>query len=306
LSRLDDALQRQIDLNQTRNVLHTRLGQTIEIDPEFLAVLEELCAKDGQAFSEAALQDAISFASKTLMKRMISINQFLQIDDEKTHDLENIYLHTWKRIIKTRDIPSTLRNHHYPALTRWMSGLYPEHFIEQLKSSPAIGHVVCEEYSAELQARLLGIDIQTFKQPLLDIGCGNSAGFVRYLRTFQKQAYGFDRRIENEESFLQQSNWLDYRFEPGAWGTIVSHMAFTNHFIHVFHHDKTQLNLYGRKFNEILGSLAAGGSFHYAPGLPFIEQGIDPEKYQVEQLVVIKGISTTRITRADAYRPDQI
>ncbi len=300
MNKLDVALQRQIDLNKSKNMLYTHLDQTIEIDPDFLAVLEELCSKDGENFPETTLQNAVSFTSKVLLKRLYSANQFLQIDEKKMHDLERIYRHTWKKILKTKNIYSSLKNYHYPALTRWIAGLYPESFVEQLKSTPVVGHVFCEEYSPELQIRLLRIDLRTFKQPLLDVGCGSSAGLVRYLRMFQVEAYGFDRHIEKGETYLQQSDWFNYRFEPGAWGTITSNMAFTNHFIYVYHHDKTQLSLYERKFYEILESLVVGGSFRYAPSVPFIEQNLEVSKYQVERFAVVKDISMTRITKVAA------
>ncbi|MFZ2168675.1 MAG: hypothetical protein WAW61_03450, partial [Methylococcaceae bacterium] len=70
MNKLDVALQRQIDLNKSKNMLYTHLDQTIEVDPGFLAVLEELCSKDGENFPETTLQNAVSFASQVLLKRL--------------------------------------------------------------------------------------------------------------------------------------------------------------------------------------------------------------------------------------------
>jgi len=300
MNRIDRALQRQIDLNKTKNLLYAQLGQIIEIDPDFLAALEELLTSDGEAFSELVLQETVSFASRTLLKRLYSINQFLRIDEQKVHMLESIYLRTWKRIVKTKNIHATLKDYHYPELTHWIAGLYPQSFLKHLESSPTIGHVVCEEYSPQLQIDLLRIGIQTLKQPLLDIGCGNTAGLVRHLRALQIESYGIDRRIEKREAYLQQIDWFDYCFEPDTWGTITSNMAFTNHFLYAYHHDSTQLELYLRKFNEITESLMIGGSFHCAPSVPFVEQRLETDKYRVERFAVVKDVSMTRIIKVTA------
>lgn len=149
----------------------------------------------------------------------------------------------------------------------------------------------------DIQLNLLKIDLHRFRQPVLDIGCGSSAGLVRYLRSLKIEAYGFDRQIEKAETYLQQSDWFRYRFEPETWGTITSNMAFSNHFLYVHHNDRSQLNLYTQKFSEILRSLVIGGSFHYAPGLFFIEECLEKDKYQVEQIALVKDIYLTRITR---------
>src|SRR5512139_3995191 len=52
MSGLEDALQKQIDLNSAKNLLHDRLEQVIEMDPAFLAVLEELLEDDSKTMGE--------------------------------------------------------------------------------------------------------------------------------------------------------------------------------------------------------------------------------------------------------------
>jgi hypothetical protein len=297
MKRIDKAIQQQLDLNKTKNMLYDRLGQIIEIDPDFLAAMEELLSNNEKGFPESALQETILSASRMLFKRLFLINQFIQIDEQKTRVLEDIYLRTWRKIIETKNIQATLMDYHYPELTNWITSLYPQSFLEPLRASPTIGHVVCEEYSPQLQIELLRLDLQTLKQPLLDIGCGSTAGLVRHLRTLRIEAYGIDRQIEEEATYLQQIDWLDYGFEPDAWGTIISNMAFTNHLIYAYHHDNTQFELYLRKFNEIIKSLTIGGSFHYAPSLPFIEQRLETNTYKVELFEVVKDIHITRITK---------
>lgn len=297
MDKLDKALQQQIDLNKTKNILYAQLGEIIEIAPDFLAALEELLAGDKTAFSESELQDAISFASGILLQRLYFVNQFLQIDEQKKHSLESIYLHTWQRIVETKNIQAALKDYHYPALTNWITSLYPQSFLKDLRELPTIGHIVCEEYSPQLQIELLRLDVQTLKLPLLDIGCGSAAGLTRYLRALGIEAYGVDRHIEKEETYLQQMNWKDYGFEPDTWGTIVSHMAFTNHLLYIRNHDHPQLEPYLQKFKEIIESLSVGGRFHYAPSVPFIEELLETNRYRVERFEVVKAIHMARIIK---------
>lgn len=187
------ALQRQMDLNRSKNMLYAHLEQIIEVDADFLAALETLLADAGEALSGSASQELISSASRMLMERLYSSNQFLRVDEQQVQRLEDIYLTTWKRIMETKNIQATLQDHHYPELARWIADLYPVDFLKHLRKAPTIGHVVCEEYSPQLQVRLLGIEINHLRQPLLDIGCGKSARLVRYLRARHIKAYGIDK-----------------------------------------------------------------------------------------------------------------
>jgi len=49
------------------------------------------------------------------------------------------------------------------------------------------------------------------------------------------------------------------------------------------HHLRSDGNFigYAKKYMDILSSLKIGGNFHYAPDLPFVEQYLDNDKYQV-------------------------
>jgi len=135
----------------------------------------------------------------------------------------------------------------------------------------------CEEYTAEFQLALLGLDFSDLKEPVLDVGCGPNACLVEALRDHGVEAYGLDR-LMSESSYIYASDWLDFQFAPAAWGTIISNMAFSNHFWH--HHLRMdgQHVAYARKYMEMLQSLKQGGKFVYAPGLPFIERFLKETK----------------------------
>jgi hypothetical protein len=296
---IENSIQRQIEANQSRNLLYAHFEEIIEIEPNFLAALEESLAKTQPVFSEQKQQELASFAAETFLKRLAAINQFIRVEPGKVKDLENIYRSTWKRLQKTEKIEATLKESHYPALSRWLADLYPGDFVEHLKSIPQIGHVVCEEYSPQLQIDLLKLELAALKQPVLDLGCGSAAHLVNYLRSLGLEAHGIDRTLLKTETFLQQVDWFDYAFVPDKWGTIISNMAFTNHLIYVSRHDSAQIKTYLLKFSEILASLLPGGSFHYAPGVPFVEQRLDPTQYQVETERVLGEIFATKITKIE-------
>ncbi len=123
MKKIEQALQRQLELNQTKNMLYAQLDQIIEIDLDFLAALEELLPRGPASFPEPGLEAAISSASRMLLQRLYAINQFLHIDEPKRQQLERIYRRTWRRIVETQNIQATLNDYHYPALTKWIARL---------------------------------------------------------------------------------------------------------------------------------------------------------------------------------------
>jgi hypothetical protein len=139
---------------------------------------------------------------------------------------------------------------------------------------------VCHEYSAELQLSILGIDLKTVKEPVLDLGCGRSGLLVRYLNTLGIETFGIDRDVKTFP-FLIQADWMDFPDEKNRWGTILSHMAFSNHFMFQHHYRYGHPEQFAHLYMRILNSLQSGGSFYYSPGLPFIERFLPSDRYQV-------------------------
>jgi hypothetical protein len=208
---LSDLLRGQLKLNEQKNLLHEQADQFLEIDTMFLAGLEELLNRRGD--SSFNLEDLAAEAATAFIDRIYAVNQYIQVDSEARRSLALIYSETWKKLTETRDIESTLRTHHYPRIRAFLKKNYPENLAKALKSSPILGHVPCSEYSAELQMRILRLDLSTIKQPLIDIGCGSNANLVRYLRSRKIEAYGVDRIVRHRADFLTEADW----FAPRAW-----------------------------------------------------------------------------------------
>jgi hypothetical protein len=144
---------------------------------------------------------------------------------------------------------------------------------------------MASEYSAEWQMKILGINTTTLKTPVLDVGCGTKAHLVFYFKTKGLEACGVDRFAESQPGLIK-SDWFQFRFDPGLWSTVVSHLAFSNHFW--FHHlnPRGEPEKYMEKYMEILGSLAPGGRFVYFPALPFVERFLPADQYSCQKIEV--------------------
>jgi hypothetical protein len=186
---------------------------------------------------------------------------------------------------------------HFSHLQSWLKETNPFSILLNPADQEMAGRVTCAEYSARLQLNLFGIDLTAIRGPVLDIGCGKKGLLVGYLRQMGVEAYGIDRFITSHP-FLQKSDWLDYPYKKNKWGTIISHLGFTNHFEHHNHRKDGNIAGYAQTFMSILHSLKVDGSFYYAPSLPYIEQYLDKEDYQIE-VREIEGLPhrTAKVTR---------
>jgi hypothetical protein len=296
MRKLNQALQRQLNLNESKNLLHTQVEQLLEIDPLFLAALEELLASSEAGMASFNLAEIAADAAAALVAKIYAINQYIQVDSQAKQALKQIYVQSWQKIVATRDIEATLRNDHYPKIKVYLATLYPQTLRAALQTSPNLGHVPCSEYSAELQMHLFRLDLATLKEPLLDIGCGSQAYLVNYLRSQGIDAYGIDRIIQQKAEFLTETDWFELKLEPKRWGTILSNLSFANHLVYAQRYDPNSVPRYMQKYLEILDSLSAGGSFIYAPAVEILEAQTDERKFCTEKWPVSAQYAVTRIT----------
>lgn len=300
MENLNGIIHRQIDLNKSTNLFFTDFSQ-VEIDPAFLFTIKTFVRSQGQTINPQIHSDTINYTMKVFLRRILLINQFIQVSGKKIMELREIYHHTWNELVKNLNIEGTLKQLHYPALMHWLEDLYPPEFIKTLRILPQIGNVPCGNYSPDFQIDTLGLTMPLLQEPILDIGCGDTALLVLYLRSLHKEAYGVDRYLEIQETYLQQINWFHYPLEPFSWGTIISNMAFTNHLLYTYLNDHVQIENYLFKYKQILESLMSGGKFYYSPGLPFLEERLDPGEFMVERKSVYKNIYRSVVTRLSRH-----
>jgi hypothetical protein len=237
-------------------------------------------------------------------------NEFLQVGDEDAAALEAIYRMLLADLASAADLCDSRED-----LARRIPELLRAHFermsefLQQLWRGPgeAVDFVFCEptssEYSAELQLELLGIDIDVMREPVLDVGCGPSAMLVAFLRSRSIEAYGVDRWTAGA-SFVRTGDWLAYRYGTNRWGTVIAHLSFSNHFVF---HDRAGSPVardYAKTYMAILRALSRGGSFYYAPALPFVERHLPAEAFGVTyREVPVPGLSEIgRAVRVDRLR----
>jgi hypothetical protein len=147
------------------------------------------------------------------------------------------------------------------------------------------GRPIRLEYSPELQLRVLHAEVDELLEPILDLGCGEHAALVRFLREHGKEAFGVDRAAPRRR-FVFRADWLDWPLEPGRWGTVLSHQGLSTHFLHHHLRPDGEAERYARRYMDVLRSLRPGGSFRYAPGLPFIEALLPAAEFHVETFPV--------------------
>jgi SAM-dependent methyltransferase len=150
----------------------------------------------------------------------------------------------------------------------------------------------CGYYSPVLQMQILHTSVEQLLEPILDLGCGQGE-LVQFLRDRAQQAIGVDCSISSNP-FCLCSDWFNFPFTPGTWGTVISHMAFSLHFLHHYLRGSNHLEHYAQGYMDVLSALKSGGSFLYTPGLPFIEALLPQEKYRVERFEIAQ-VSTAHV-----------
>lgn len=233
-------------------------------------------------------------------------NQFVRIDDREERELRRIYaayLKDFQDILSTSQTDQTLANRlqtlvagHFSDLRTNITRFFDDEADGDHQANVILNQVICAEYTPMLQMELFGLRLTDLVSPVLDIGCGKAGKLARYLNANGVRAVGLDRGVRNSTPYIR-ADWLDYKFEPGAWGTVISHMAFTNHFLfqHLYKHGKVEP--YARQYMAILKALKPGGSFYYTPGLPFIEAYLPADTYQVARRQIAGDLFACQVLR---------
>lgn len=275
MSPLHENIDQQFGFNQGKNLFYQGILDCLRFSPETLAAIEKMDTLDTD--SENQLIDELTHKA---IQEFCRINQYYTFSKKDRQELRNLYAELVANLKNRTTNADTIAEQHYQNLITWLKLTNP--FAEQIYSPKGelIEAVACSEYSPELQIEILDMDISHIASPVLDIGCGKQGRLVMFLREKGLETFGFDR-FASDNPYLSNADWFEFHFEKGRWGTIISHLGFSNHFYH--HHVRNDGNFaeYARKYVEILESLKPGGCFHYAPALPFVEQYLDSEKYRL-------------------------
>lgn len=258
---------------------------------------------DSHAGDAGVRGEALAFFVDHMTGVVLSKNQFVVIGQDQNDEMAEMYrqfLRDFRNVL--------LATSREDELSQALGGVLAAHqadlaaFVHGLAASNGglsfvYSEPVCAEYTPELQLSILHTLPEQMKEPVLDLGCGHEASLVHYLRRRGKAAFGIDR-LARPGAFVARVDWFDYPLGASRWGTVISHMGLSNHFMHHHLRPDGHPERYARRFMEVLRALKPGGSFLYAPGLPFFEDLLPADRYLVDRFPV----STLPIGPADAVQ----
>ncbi|MBO9702189.1 MAG: hypothetical protein J7604_18410 [Sporocytophaga sp.] len=254
--------------------------------------------KFGEILSDTAIQESlIEYTLSNVLREFFQTNQYITVNERDKSILRKIYKKLLSELSDQQISLSDIASRHFTRLTTWLS--YSNPHIEKFNPSnqKTAVEVVCSEYSAELQLELLDLNPKNILEPILDIGCGEHAHLSAYLKEKELNVIGIDRLLNKKESWLYEISWFEYEFKPDSWGTIISNLSFTSHFLNNHLREDGFYLEYAQKYMEILQSLKQGGAYHYAPSLPFIEEHLDKKRYRVDRKNINTDHQRTIVTR---------
>jgi hypothetical protein len=287
-------IDEQIAFNSGKNLFHEggglafneRMMELVGDRDELRRILEEL-----------GIDAVVEYTLDRVIREFHHSNQYLDIGEPARASLRNIYRHLLDdTMLGTRDA-GAIAERHYRRLACWLEATSPMAHAINPPERPYIENVVCAEYAPELQLRILGLDPATIIEPLLDVGCGERAVMVRYLRAQGIEAYGIDRLCDADSTYLFATNWFDFAPEPASWGTIISNLSFSSHFLNNHLRDDGRYREFATKYMELLNALKPGGRWHYAPSLPFIEAHLPGDRFAIERARITDEYERTVVRR---------
>ncbi len=229
-----------------------------------------------------------------LVRALQRENQFLHVDAPLARALDAAFRRLLRDLARALASPTPA-----PALRATLRDALEAHEarVSSLLGDRVGRSVVSAEYDPTLQLAVLGLDLPTLADPVLDVGCGREARLVTALRHAGHDAHGIDR--DSPGAGALEADWLEYEYGTSRWGTVLSHLAFSLHFLH--HHlarGDTAL-VYAKAYMTILRSLRPGGVFAYAPALPFIEQILPGDTYRVRRIPLARALRTPAVRAAE-------
>lgn len=269
-------IDKQIEFNQGKNIfLEDKIAlRFIDETIKAISSLNEL--------NQDCEDLLINYATEKAIEEFCRINQYYAFSSQAKEALRNIYKELFTNIRTRPNTFRTIEKKHYQNIKQWLKMTNPSAEKIYSKAETDIQPVACSEYRPELQIDILRIDATNITEPVLDIGCGKLGNLVNYFCDRGIVAYGIDRFSFAQDN-LMTADWLEYNYGLEKWGTIVSNLGFSNHFKHHNLREDGNYIEYAKKYMDILKSLKIGGSFFYAPDLPFIESFLNKQQYKVDR-----------------------
>jgi hypothetical protein len=255
--------------------------------------------QDSEILAHLSSTDNLFYASQVLAgqikEHLFRIMPYVEMDTFTQEILVSVCKSLFVDVRRGYSI-NEIERKHFQRYKAWLELLYGKQ-KQSRRRTGAGAEPVYTEYSAGQQVSLLNLDLNELKTPLLDIGCGAHGHLVTYLRSQELPAFGLDRVADDSCSYFVRDYWWDFPFQKGTWGTITAHLSFSTHFLRA-HLLRSPFSVrYAKLYLSILESLQLGGCFHYSPGLPFMEQWLPAERFEVKHKIVNDAVQATTITK---------
>ncbi len=273
----NDIIDIQIEFNQRKNLFHKKFNETLNFTEPTMTAIQNI-----GSIAPDDLSVLIDYITEKVLQEFCRVNQYYSFQENDKADLKKLYWNLYQDIIEKKKTVEAISQAHYENLKMWLAKTNPFSQAMYQEKEAVLKPVACSEYSAFLQKNILHLNDVQLLEPILDIGCGQEGNLVKYLRENAFECYGIDR-FAGQSHFLKKADWLHVDYGIEKWGTIVSNLGFSNHFIHNHVREDGKFIEYAKKYMEILKSLQIGGCFCYAPDLPFIERYLDENIYSIKK-----------------------
>ncbi len=297
---LTASIDRQIAFNRRKNLYHTGRETIFAFNGTTRAIIDRRDELQRILRADGA-EAIIDYAARRALKEFYRSNQYIDIREPDIENLRGLYRRLADDILSDEYSAELIAKRHYERLAGWLASAAPITQRINPPERPTIREAVCAEYSPELQLRILGIDPEKLIEPVIDVGCGEHAALVIYLRERGIEAYGIDRSCDGMVPYLFAKSWFEFDFIPNRWGTITSNLSFSTHFLNNHLLGDGGHIAYAAKYMELLNSLRPGGAWHYAPSIPFIEEHLPGERFIVEREKIDEEFSRTVVRRANRF-----
>ncbi|NJK95040.1 MAG: hypothetical protein HC905_09125 [Bacteroidales bacterium] len=181
---LTDSIHKQFAANKRVNLFY----ENLDFRNHFLQETKEIIRKYKwdllRIDDENQAESWIRLMTEKAVNTFCLNNQFMDLRESHTFELGTLYKLLWKEIIEELKSESVnfdgIQKSHLSRLTNWL--MQSNSFVKEINNSkePATSEVVCSEYSAEFQLKLLNVNLDEIIEPVLDIGCGQSAHLVSF------------------------------------------------------------------------------------------------------------------------------
>jgi hypothetical protein len=269
-------------------VLSRTAQQPFTMNGAMLAMLLDQM-QSPESGSVASLDSSNMQCAQTLAKLhehlawgLSKINQFQTLSEAAQESINQMPLH-WLSELRAQGPgqPRTQAEEHIQTSTRT--------YLKNLEANGADSNgcrPISEEYTVELQLKVLHLSPAEIQEPVLDLGCGKDATLVHWLKCQGKSALGIDL-CANPQRGCVAVDWFKFPFVPGYFGTIVAHLSFSLHFLRHHLDPKGDAESFARQYMNMLRALKVGGRMVYTPGLPFIEKLLPERSYRVSRFPVV-------------------